>query len=133
MAKRRSGKRTRTQPSADGKLSDHLLELARPLLEGVGREPTADDAQKILRIAITIWNTAVLERWGATPELVARTRATLDALPPTLAPLVARLFARKAEHWPDDLRAVGNWEIIRNPDGDWGLRVDAYDRPPTDA
>lgn len=119
--------------SPPGKLADHLLELARPMLDGLGRAPTADDVEKLLPIAVTIWNAAVLDRWGLTPDLVARTRATLAALPEDLQPLVDHLLDRKTERWPDDLRAIGDWEIVRTEDGDWHLRVEGHERPPTDA
>ncbi len=112
-----------------GKLSDHLLDLARPLFDALGREPTADDAEQILPIAITIWNAAVLDRWGLTPDLVERSRATLAALPSELQPLVDHLLARKSELFPDDLRAIGDWEVLRTEGGEWGLRVDAHVRP----
>ena len=47
-------------------------------------------------------------------------------------PLVDHLLARKSELFPDDLRAVGDWEVLRSTAGEWGLRVDAHVRPPSD-
>jgi hypothetical protein len=129
MVKLRGGWRSSTRKPEADRISERILEFARPMFEGLGAEPTAEIAQPVLLIAITIWNTAVIERWGTADEILESSYRALAKTPPDLAPVVERLFQRKADLWPNDLRAVGDWEIRTSDDGDWVLRIEARTRP----
>jgi hypothetical protein len=103
---------------AGRKLSETLLDFARPLLDAdPGR---IDDRwlRTLLGFAIHVWNLVVTdELHGSGPE-VAEVRAELDPdhVPADVIAWFERLAARKRERFSGDLRVVGNWRVRRNRD-----------------
>jgi hypothetical protein len=117
------------QSAERDQLSTRLLALAQPLFDVAAPDPTPAQARTLMQIVVSVWNADVLGRWGITGDAVAAHRRVLDAAPPALASIIAMLFARKQELWPDELRAVGDWEVRTGPDGDWALHVEGRARP----
>lgn len=121
----------RKSPRVDpGKLSARLLEFARPIFAALAPEPTIDRARAILQLAIPIWNAQILEQRGTPADLIEDLRRRVkEGETPELAFLVAQLFQRKAELFPDDMRVVGDWELKPDGNGGWDLRAEPA-RPP---
>lgn len=111
-------------------MSARILEFARPLFAALAPEPTAEQARKILGLAIPIWNAQILEQQGAAAELIEDLRRRIkEGETPELAFLVAQLFQRKAELFPEDVRLVGTHDVREGTDGDWQLFVQVRRMP----
>jgi len=128
VVKARRGWRTSNPRPDPHKLSARILEFARPLFAALAPEPTgeptAELARRILGLAIPIWNAQILEQQGAPAELIEDLRRRIkDGETPELAFLVAQLFQRKAELFPDDLRVVDKHDVREGKDGSWQLFV----------
>ena len=116
------GWRSRSPRPDPHKLSARILEFARPLFAALAPEPTAEQARRILGLAIPVWNAQILEQQGAPAELIEDLRRRMkEGETPELAFLVAQLFQRKAELFPDDARIVDTHEVREDKDGGWQL------------
>ncbi len=122
--KARGGWRSRNPRPDPHKLSARILEFARPLFAALAPEPDAEQARRILRLAIPVWNAQILEQQGASAELIEdlRRRAK-EGETPEMAFLVAQLFQRKAELFPEDTRMVDTHEVRQDDAGGWELFV----------
>lgn len=105
-------------------MSARILEFARPLFAALAPEPDAEQARRILGLAIPVWNAQILEQRGGSAELIEdlRRRAK-EGETPEMAFLVAQLFQRKAELFPDDVRTIESHEIREREGGGWDLFV----------
>ncbi|HET6584336.1 MAG TPA: hypothetical protein VFG69_12830 [Nannocystaceae bacterium] len=122
MGKGRGGWRSKSPRPDPHKLSARLLEFARPIFAALAPEPTIERARAILQLAIPIWNAQILEQRGTPAELIEDLRRRVkEGETPELAFLVAQLFQRKVELFPDDVRVVGDWELRPDGKGGWDL------------
>jgi hypothetical protein len=122
--KAKGGWRSRNPRPDPHKLSARILEFARPLFAALAPEPTAEQARRILGLAIPVWNAQILEQQGAPAELIEDLRRRMkEGETPELAFLVAQLFQRKAELFPDDARIVDTHEVREDKGGGWQLSV----------
>jgi hypothetical protein len=120
--KAKGGWRSRNPRPDPHKLSARILEFARPLFAALAPEPTAEHARRILGLAIPVWNAQILEQQGAPAELIEDLRRRMkEGETPELAFLVAQLFQRKAELFPDDARIVETHEVREDKGGGWQL------------
>lgn len=115
------------RPFPDTKISEAFFEFAEPLLEKEGAPPTAQEVEKVLQLASTIWNAVVLDTVHGNNEWVTRVRRQLTGHPP-LEALVEEMILRKRTLFDRDLRLIGDFKIL-GKDGEWRLRVEA--RHPT--
>jgi hypothetical protein len=120
--KAKGGWRSRNPRPDPHKLSARILEFARPLFAALAPEPTAEQARRILGLAIPVWNAQILEQQGAPAELIEDLRRRMkEGETPELAFLVAQLFQRKADLFPDDARIVDTHEVREDEAGGWQL------------
>jgi hypothetical protein len=111
----------------DRKISETFLEFAEPLLEKEGAPPTAQEAEKVLQLASTIWNAVVYDTVHGNTEWVTRLRNLIADQPPLVA-LIEQMILRKQSSFGHDLRLVGEFKILEK-NGEWRLRAEA--RAPT--
>lgn len=109
----------------DTKISEAFLEFAEPLLEKEGAPPTAQEVEKVLQLASTIWNAVVLDMVHGNNEWVTRVRRQM-AGHPSLEALVEEMILRKRSLFDRDLRLIGEFKIL-GKEGEWRLRVEARD------
>ncbi len=109
------------------KISETFLEFAEPLLENEGAPPTAQEAEKVLQLASTIWNAVVYDTVHGNTEWVTRLRNLIAGQPPLVA-LIEQMILRKRSSFGHDLRLIGEFKILEK-DGEWRLRAEA--RAPT--
>jgi len=119
-----TGKST-SRPPPDTKISEAFLAFAEPLLEKEGDQPTAQEVEKVLQLASTIWNAMVLDTVRGNNEWVTKVRNQMAGHPP-LEAMVEQMLARKQSLFRHDLRLVGDIKIICK-EGEWRLRVEARD------
>ncbi len=111
----------------DRKISEIFLEFAEPLLEKKGAPPTAQEAERVLELASTIWNSVVFDTVHGSTEWVTRLRNQI-AGHLQLETLIEQMILRKQSLFGHDLRLIGEFKILEK-NGEWHLRAEA--RAPT--
>ena len=103
---------------AGRKLSETLLDFARPLIEADPGRIDEYGMRTLLGFAINVWNAVVTaELHGAPPDLAGvRAELALDRIAVDVFAWFDRLVVRKREHFSGDLRLVGNWRVRRSRD-----------------
>lgn len=113
---------TRSFPSR--KISETFLDYASPLLDPLGL-PTKEQMEQALKIAFTVWNSAVYDAVSGESHHLAQVRE-LAAVNPIVAALIESMIQRKQELFADDERLVGKFTFVKS-EGEWRLRVEARD------
>jgi hypothetical protein len=119
------GERTADRSFPDTKISEAFLDFAEPLLEKEGAPPTAQEVEKVLQLASTIWNAVVSDAVRGSNEWVTKVRSQVEGHPP-LEALMEQMIIRKQSLFSHDRRLVGEFKIL-GKDGEWRLRVEARD------
>jgi hypothetical protein len=103
---------------AGRKLSETLLEFARPLVDADPGRIDEHRMRTLLGFAINVWNLVVAEEVRGSANDVAEVRTELapDQIPAEVLAWFDRLVVRKREHFHGDLRLVGNWRVRRGRD-----------------
>ncbi|WP_228530954.1 MULTISPECIES: SEC-C domain-containing protein [Myxococcaceae] len=93
---------------AGRKLSESLLDLARPLLDRGASK--ASEARRVLKLAAIVWNAAVADAETPSANEAVRLRGHLvrEGFDPADFDL---LLERKRQRHPHDLRRVQRWEL----------------------
>jgi hypothetical protein len=120
-----STEKNTNRPPPDTKISEAFLEFAEPLLEKEGAPPTAQEVEKVLQLASTIWNAVVLDTVRGNTDWVTKVRIQIAGHPP-LEAIVEQMIVRKQSLFGHDLRLVGEFKIL-GKEGEWRLRVEARD------
>jgi hypothetical protein len=83
-------------------------------------------------IAVAIWNCQVLEQWGRGSHVAEQARAQLGSIPksPVFAAMMDEMLERKANVFPQDMRAISDFKVYRNAQGE--LRIIAEGRLPSE-
>jgi hypothetical protein len=99
------------------------VEFAEPLLGTGGRVPSKERLETVLKVAFSIWNSAVLDAIHGNSHNTNELRLCLEGtvLP---AALIEQMLSRKRTMFGNDLRMVGNYGIVKK-DGEWRLWVEA--------
>ena len=86
-----------TRPLPDRKISETLLDYARPLLEQVDEQTTQSLLEDGLKLAVTIWNAAVLEETTGADHYLAeiRERIRLSGIRPAIDTVDALIKRRR--------------------------------------
>ncbi len=116
------------------KMSDTLVDHARPLIDRLPPDYAPEELRKALLIASGVWNAVVAERGDIDRaiEFVARTltEEAKEPVPREVLAVIARLAMRKLGRFGDDDRLVTGVEDYR--DGD-GFRVLVASESPPDS
>ncbi|MDC0710911.1 hypothetical protein POL68_20735 [Stigmatella sp. ncwal1] len=114
------------------KISQTLLEYAAPLLHQLPPEASLQQRQALLQIVMTVWNALVVAQW-VHQDMLSDLYRRMETLPTPDRTLmrtwVDTLVERKKQHFADDLRAVGRWELRLRPNGQVSLWAEARDPP----
>ncbi len=105
------------------KISETILDFAAPYLDLLPTIATDKDIEQVLRIAQVTWNAVILT------EAKSNTFYLLDlkrqvAKQPASAAIVDSLIQRKREQYADDMRLIGDFQVLRRSGG-LNLRVEA--------
>ena len=126
MSRRGSPGPSRPRPAVpERKISETLLLFAEPLLREADDQTTDEQLRSALTVAILAWNAVAIEDWGVGRDLLAEARASLRQAGVSSG-LLDDLVARRRQLFGEDPRAVGAWEIHREPDGGFRLRATAH-------
>ena len=110
------------------KVSETLLEFARPLLEDAAySDDMQDELFVILALAMSAWNAVVQDTWEPEKGWVERARATLLRMPKGEREQMTRdfelLVERKRRHFADDPRVFDALDVVVHRKGDLGVRL----------
>ncbi len=88
-----------------------------------------DDASKeqfetSLQIIVSAWNAVVLDSWHRTDSHENSLLEVLDKEPREMQLMVKNLIKRKKKKYSEDLRAVGNYEVL-DRNGELVFRAEA--------
>jgi hypothetical protein len=111
------------------KISETILDFARPILDLVGGSPTEDQVRQALQLAVTDWNAVILDESVASTDYVQRARSLLHGKPGHLG-LFDDLVCRKRTVFAADRRLVGDVQVLSNPKGEARVRITAHAPPP---
>ncbi len=109
------------------KVSETLLEFAKPILDGI--EESEDPEAELftsLALALSAWNAVVQDTWEPEKGWVERARATLRRMPRDVREILLHdfelLVERKRRHFANDPRLLDALDIVRRPE-DLGVRL----------
>ena len=106
-------------------ISRTLLEFAKPLLRFAGDEPTRDNLEKALKIAVIIWNAVVLEQFGFEGKYLAQARKLVEAEAlPTAVQVFESMVEHKMQAFAQDRRIILGYEVIEE-NGRLGVNVES--------
>ncbi len=102
---------------AGRKISETLLDFAKPMLDAHGGQVDEDRMRAVLRYATNVWNLCVSEQQQASADVVTTARAEIAAgrAPADMLVWFDRLVDRKRDSFAGDLRSVGHWSVRRSP------------------
>ncbi|GHG88699.1 hypothetical protein [Comamonas sp. JC664] len=125
---RPSSSQSPTRPLPTTKVSETLLEFAKPILEGVeDSEDPEGELFTCLALALSAWNAVVQDTWEPEKGWVERARATLGKMPRDVRESVAHdfelLVERKRRHFAGDPRLLDGLDIVERPGADLGIRL----------
>jgi hypothetical protein len=110
------------------KISETLLEYAAPLLAQMPPGASLQQQQAFFQVVITVWNALVVAQRGK-ENLVPDVYRRLEAMPQpgrtVMLAMVDVLVDRKRQHFANDLRAVGRWELRVKANGELSLWAEA--------
>ena len=96
--------------SWDRKISKTLLDFAAPLLKVMPADASQEDFEKVLRVAVTVWNSVVFDYVNADDHYATQVRRLISRSPGT-GLLVNRLIARKRTRFGRDRRLIGGYKV----------------------
>jgi len=106
-------------------ISRTLLEFVQPLLRITGDEPTRDNLEKALKIAVIIWNAVVLEQFGFEGKYLAQARKLVEAEAlPTAVQVFESMVEHKMQAFAQERRIILGYEVIEE-NGRLGVNVEA--------
>jgi len=103
------------------KMSDILLEYAKPFLDTVGPNDKAE-YEKSIKISMMFWNFAIMEE---APEIRKELKKMLKAVMPDAESksVVNYMLERKRRMYPDNKRLMMSYELSELPGGGFYLSV----------
>ncbi len=110
------------------KISETIIDFGAPLIGQLDGNEPPDVVQATFSLVITVWNAHVMAMpvWGQ-PQVLAQLAQLLrgPAAPPQMTEACHTLALRRRQHFADDVRAVGGWELRRDACGRARLHCEA--------
>lgn len=124
-----SGNNTSASAIPSRKISETVLDFGAPVLADLRRTESMEVLRATFELVITVWNAHVtaMPVWGKPESLDQLQRILLSpAAPQEMIRAVHALTARRREHFAEDPRAVGQWSITIESDGNIRLHCEAH-------
>lgn len=107
------------------KISETLLDFAHPFIEIIDENTTQQDIENGLIIAVTVWNSLVVEVVQNNPSHLENLRnSILESDNPEGWMMMEDLIKRKREKFADDLRAISDFSVTYS-NGNLNVRAEA--------
>ena len=114
------------------KISETIIDFGAPLICELDTHQPIEIVRALFTIVITVWNAHVMAMpvWGK-PQLLEQLGELVQAAsaPPELLATCIELAARREQHFADDPRAVGQWNVEFDQSGSVRLHCDAHVPP----
>ena len=135
MAARSSRRGARSPAIPSRKISETIIDFGAPLIFDLDKDQPIEIVRSVFTIVIMVWNAHVtaMPVWGK-PQLLEQLGKLLlspDAAP-QLIDTCKELAARRQQHFADDPRAVGEWNVKFDHAGRVRLHCDARIPPSID-
>ena len=135
MAARSSRGGTRSPAIPTRKISETIIDFGAPLIFDLDKDQPIEIVRSVFTIVIMVWNAHVtaMPVWGK-PQLLEELGKLLlsPGAAPQLIDTCKELAARRQQHFADDLRAVGEWNVEFDHAGRVRLHCDARIPPSID-
>ena len=135
MAARSSRGGTRSPAIPTRKISETIIDFGAPLIFDLDKDQPIEIVRSVFTIVIMVWNAHVtaMPAWGK-PQLLEELGKLLlsPGAAPQLIDTCKELAARRQQHFADDLRAVGEWNVEFDHAGRVRLHCDARIPPSID-
>ena len=135
MAARSSRGGTRSPTIPTRKISETIIDFGAPLIFDLDKDQPIEIVRSVFTIVIMVWNAHVtaMPVWGK-PQLLEELGKLLlsPGAAPQLIDTCKELAARRQQHFADDLRAVGEWNVELDHAGRVRLHCDARIPPSID-
>ena len=135
MAARSSPGGTRSPTIPTRKISETIIDFGAPLIFDLDKDQPIEIVRSVFTIVIMVWNAHVtaMPVWGK-PQLLEELGKLLlsPGAAPQLIDTCKELAARRQQHFADDLRAVGEWNVEFDHAGRVRLHCDARIPPSID-
>lgn len=135
MAARSSPGGTRSPAIPSRKISETIIDFGAPLIFDLDKDQPIEIVRSVFTIVIMVWNAHVtaMPVWGQ-PQLLEQLGKLLlnPGAAPQLIDTCKKLAARRQEHFADDPRAVGEWNVQFDHAGRVRLHCDARIPPSID-
>jgi hypothetical protein len=96
MKRKKKPKRIDTKKMFQRKISDTLIDFAKPLLDHVDENTTEEDIKAGFILAITVWNAMVFDQWWSGERCMDKVRSLiLESNDPRRTHLIETLAERK--------------------------------------
>jgi hypothetical protein len=118
MSRHNAGNNNQVFP--DRKISETLLAFAKPVLDMMDKEALESG----LRIAVTVWNSVILDKQASGNQCMIELRIRAATGPDGFDALVDKLVERKNKYFSDDMRLIAN-EKVRWEKGQWIVSAEA--------
>ncbi len=114
------------------KISETLIDFGAPLIFDLDPNQPIEIVRSVFTIVIMVWNAHVMAMpaWGK-PQLLEHVRALLrtPGTAPQLIDSYTELAARREQHFAQDPRAVGEWNVQFDHAGRVRLHCEAHVPP----
>lgn len=111
------------------KISETLLDFAKPILDVLGRSSTLTELDQALKVAVTAWNSVIFDESVGRSDYVLRARSLLSGTPGPAA-LFDELVRRKRALFAGDRRLIGEVKVLEDEKGGTRVRAQAHKAPP---
>lgn len=121
-------------PLSTRKISETLLDFARPVTTTLPRDIEPEILQRTLKVALAVWNAVVLDAWSpkdrsrlekALVDMFLQSEKVPEPQREVLRWGFARLVKRKRKwKFRKDLRTIHGLQVFRAPDGDVRIRAE---------
>ena len=123
---------TATRAIPKRKISETIIDFGAPLIGELDKNQPIEIVRAAFEIVITLWNAHVMAMpvWGK-PQLLEQL-GDLLRIPGTAPELIEthlELTARRRQHFADDPRAVGEWNVAFDHRGRVRLHCEAHIPP----
>ena len=108
------------------KISAAFIDYVSPILDSLGLEPGDQGSVPVMKIAHAVWNALVFEQARGDRRFIESLQQSMEGNAFGDA-LLTRLIERRRQHFADDLRVIGNYEIKRKWHGGLSLWAEAKD------
>jgi hypothetical protein len=113
----------------DAPLGAVLHDFAAPILLHAGAHASEREVKEALQVAVTVWNSLVLEQWGRDEVFLQEAKLQLRGnISKALIDVLDVLVLRKKTRFAHESRPIAGFQLKRAQDGGWLVQAEPMAR-----